>query len=138
MCLPAREKGMKFLSDWYNLSCLKPKEHECILPSIALTIKIPVTPAQGCIYSLLTCPELMKAKKLLWDNSLILLCFILPFEVCNKDCIYSPITSGMAYHVIVNARPTFLMPWSFPLSFLLMVLTLMFMANVLKNPSCSC
>jgi len=96
-CLPAREKVMKFLSDRYNLSCIKPTERDCILPSIALPIKIPVIPTQGCIYSLLTNPALMKAKNLLWDNpddpS-----FVAPFERSNDKCVYGHTTSGMAYH----------------------------------------
>jgi len=37
--LPQREKVMKFVSDRYNLSCLKPKEHECVLPLIGLLSK---------------------------------------------------------------------------------------------------
>jgi len=102
-CLPQREKVMKFVSYRYNLSCLKPKEHECILPSIGLPIKVPVTLAQGCIYSLLSCPELMKAKHLLWENPLNP-SFITAFELSSKDRVYGPVTSGMAYHSYCQSK----------------------------------
>ena len=95
--LPAREKVMNFLNDRYNLSCIKPTERDCVLPSIALPIKIPVIPTQGCIYSLLTNPALMKAKKLLWDNPNDP-SFVPPFERSNDKRVYGPTTSGMAYH----------------------------------------
>ena len=95
--LPARERVMNFLSDRYNLSCIKPTERDCVLPSIALPIKIPVIPTQGCIYLLLTNPALMKAKNLLWDNPNDP-SFVPPFERSNDKRVYGATTSGMAYH----------------------------------------
>ena len=68
----------------------------CTLPSIGLEIDVPVHPFLGCIYSLLTSPELMKSENLIFKDLENLSC-VPPLNDQYKS--YDEIDSGTAYHL---------------------------------------
>ena len=71
-----------------------PQKKPCTLPSIGLDIDVPVHPFLGCIYSLLTSPELMKSENIFKD--LENLSYVPPLD--DYKC-YDEINSGTAYHL---------------------------------------
>jgi len=74
----------------------------------------------------------MKAKNLLWDNPSDP-AFVPPFEISNKNVFMDLQLQEWHIIAIVNQRHTYQMPWLFQSLFLLMVLSLMFMVDILKN-----
>jgi len=70
-----------------------PQKKPCTLPSIGLDIDVPVHPFLGCIYSLLTSPELMKSENLIFKD-LENLSYVPPL---NDYKSYDEIDSGTAY-----------------------------------------
>ena len=72
-----------------------PQKKPCTLPSIGLDIEVPVHPFLGCIYSLLTSPELMKSENLIFKD-LENLSYVPPLD--DYKC-YDEIDSGTAYHL---------------------------------------
>jgi len=70
-----------------------PQKKPCTLPSIGLDIDVPVHPFLGCIYSLLTSPELMKSENLIFKD-LENLSYVPPlddYKCCDES------DSGLAY-----------------------------------------
>jgi len=93
--LPTRKEVLKFLTNQYKVSGLMPQKKTCTLPSIGLDIHVPVHPFLGCIYSLLTSPELMKSENLIFKN-LENLSYVPPLD--DYKC-YDEIDFGTAYHL---------------------------------------
>jgi len=93
--MPTRKEVLKFLTNQYKVSGLMPQKKPCTLPSIGLDIDVPVHPFLGCIYSLLTSPELMKSENLIFKD-LENLSYVPPL---NDYKSYDEIDSGTAYHL---------------------------------------
>jgi len=93
--MPTRKEVLKFLTNRYKVSGLMPQKKHCTLPSVGLDIDVPVHPFLGCIYSLLTSPELMKSENLIFKD-LDNLSYVPPLE--EYKC-YDEIDSGNAYHL---------------------------------------
>jgi hypothetical protein len=93
--MPTRKEVLKFLTNCYKFSALMPQQKKCNLPSIGLEINVPVHPFLGCLYSLLTSPELMKSDLLIFKN-LDNLSYVPPLD--SYEC-YDEIDSGTAYHL---------------------------------------
>ena len=93
--MPTRKEVLKFLTNCYKVSGLMPPKRPCTLPSIGLDIDVPVHPFLGCIYSLLTSPELMKSDNLIFKN-LENLSYVPPLD--DYKC-YDEVDSGTAYHL---------------------------------------
>ena len=93
--MPTRKEVLKFLTNRYKVSGLMPQKKPCTLPSIGLDIDVPVHPFLGCIYSLLTSPELMKSDNLIFKD-LENLSYVPPLD--DYKC-YDEVDSGTAYHL---------------------------------------
>ena len=66
--LPKREKILKQLTKRYDMENLYPVQKECVLPSIGLSIHVPVHSYLNSLFSLLTASDLMKSENLLFAD----------------------------------------------------------------------
>lgn len=108
--LPTRDHVINVLAERYGLTGNKPIKRECFIPSLGLSIHVPVHSMVASLLSLLTSRDLMRSENLIFprpdDPSYV--------EPLKEPRVYNEINTGDAYHHywsnVKNQKDTVLVP----------------------------
>ncbi len=88
---PSCDTVLNYLSDWYDLECMKLYQKYCQLPTTNLWFPVIKHQFLASVFSLLTDDSLTRQENLIFKDA------TKPTEYCEFNDVYSKVNSGTAY-----------------------------------------